>query len=177
MIGFVQAHGYDPGPTQRPLAAGAITGLLATFPAAAVFLGFGSFEVAADQVIRLPRLWTAALMLCAFTFAGLIYGAVFRRAANGRRAGWILGLSFAFVLWVVAPILVLPLIRGPGMAAGFSAVGFLGAFLVWGLAAGVLFPYVHRPLHAKLSEKRGAAVARIGPEAVTLKQRLLRRPG
>jgi hypothetical protein len=177
VIGFFRAHGYDPGPTQRPFTAGAITGLLATCPAAAVFLSFGSFEVAADQVLRLPRPWTAALLLGAFALAGLIYGAMFRRAANDRRAGWILGLSYAFVLWVAAPILVFPLIRGPGMAAGTAAVGFLGAFLVWGLVAGVLFPYVHRPLHAKLAEKRGAAAEQFGPETVTLKQRFLRRPG
>ena len=35
MAGFLGAHGYDPGPTQRPLLAGAIVGLLATVPAIA----------------------------------------------------------------------------------------------------------------------------------------------
>ena len=33
---FLSAHGYDPGPSQRPLLAGAISGVLATAPAIGV---------------------------------------------------------------------------------------------------------------------------------------------
>src|SRR5690349_17564269 len=32
MVGFLGAHGYDPGPTQRPALAGASGGLLAALP-------------------------------------------------------------------------------------------------------------------------------------------------
>lgn len=176
MISFVQAHGYDPGPTQRPLLAGVITGLLATIPAGSAFLGFGSFQVVADQVIRLPRSWTAVLMLAAFTLAGLLYGAIFQRAANDRRVGWLLGLSYGFILWIAAPIAAVPLIQTPAMAGGMAATGLFVTFLLWGLAAGLLFPYVHRPLHAGLDDVEGRSARRFGPEAVTLKQRLLRRP-
>jgi hypothetical protein len=41
MASFLSAHGYDPGPTQRPLLAGAIAGLLATAPAIALLYALG----------------------------------------------------------------------------------------------------------------------------------------
>ena len=177
MIGFLRAHGADPGPTQRPFLAGALTAMLAAVPAGAIFVAFGSFEVVADDVMRLPRWLTAAILLGSFTVAGVVYGGFFQRAANDRRAGWILGLAFGFLLWIAAPIVVLPLIRGPAMAAGLAATGFLVSFLVWGLAAGVLFPYVHRPLHAELDARSQRSTRRFGPDAASLKRRLLRRPG
>jgi hypothetical protein len=176
MIRFVRAHGYDPGPTQRPLLAGAIVGLLATLPGGVVFVAFGSFQVAAEGVLRLPRPWAAGLMLAAFTLGGLLYGAFFQRAANDRRAGWLLGLAYGFVLWVAAPIVVLPLIRSPAMAAGLAATGLFAGFLVWGLAAGVMFPYVHRPLQAGLEGRKGGSARRFGPDTATLTRHLLRRP-
>ena len=38
MSGFLDAHGYDPGPSQRPLLAGAIRGVIATVPAIALLV-------------------------------------------------------------------------------------------------------------------------------------------
>ena len=175
MIRFVRAHGYDAGPTQRPLAAGALSGALATLPAGVPFVGFGSYDVASEEVMRLPHAWVAALVFTAFVLAGLLYGAFFQRAANDPRAGWLLGISYGFILWVVAPIVVLPLIAGTAMAAGLAATGFFVTFLFWGLAAGALFPFVHRPLRARL-EDDPRRVKPLGPDAVTLRQRLLRRP-
>jgi hypothetical protein len=172
MIGFIRAHGSDPGPTERPLLAGAVVGLLATLPAGLAFVGFGSFAVAADQVVRAPRPVTAALLLALFTAGGLVYGGVFRRAANDRRAGWMLGLAYGFLMWIAAPIVVLPLLRSDAMAAGTAADGFLVAFLLWGLTVGIAFPFVHRPLHAGLDGRS----KRFGPDVVTLRQKLLRRP-
>ena len=175
MIGFIRAHGYDPGPTQRPLLAGTVTGLLAAAPAAAVFLAFGSFQVAADEVLRLPRPWAAMATLAGLAAGGTGYGAFFRRAANDRGAGWILGMSYGFLLWVAAPIAVLPLLGGRVMAAGLPATGFFAAFLVWGLAAGMLFPFVHRPLQGGVDSERGDLARRFGPDAAKLEQRLLSR--
>jgi peptidoglycan/LPS O-acetylase OafA/YrhL len=176
VIRFVRAHGYDAGPTQRPLSAGALAGALATIPAGVALVGFGSFEVAADDVMRIPRIWTAVLVIGGFVLAGLLYGAFFQRAANDRRAGWLLGISYGFVLWVAAPMVTLPLIGGSAMAAGLAATGFLVTFLLWGLAAGALFPFVHRPLRARLEDDARKTAKPFGPDAVTLKQRLLRRP-
>lgn len=175
MIRFVRAHGYDAGPTQRPLAAGALAGALAAAPAGIPFVGFGSFDVASEEVMRLSQAGTAVLVFAAFVLAGLLYGAFFQRAANDPRAGWLLGISYGFILWVAAPIVVLPLLAGSAMAAGLAATGFLVTFLIWGLATGALFPFVHRPLRAGL-EDDPRRVKRMGPDAATLRRRLLRLP-
>jgi hypothetical protein len=173
VIRFVRAHGYDPGPTQRPFLAGAISGLLAAIPAGLVFTAFGSSRVAAESILSMPPPWAAALMTAGFTVGGWLYGAVFQRAANDRRAAWLLGMSSGFVLWIFAPIVVLPLVRSHAMAGGPAATGIFVGFLVWGLTVGLLFPYVHRPLQARLEGRSGR---RWGPSAAEWGLRLLRRP-
>ena len=55
MIGLSAAHGDDPGPTQRPLLAGAISGVLATIPAIAILYAFGSLAVEA-RILGLSEL-------------------------------------------------------------------------------------------------------------------------
>jgi hypothetical protein len=150
MMAFLRAHGMDPGPLQRPLLAGGLCGLAAPVPAGAVFWAFGSFAVVADKVMRLPRGPAAGVLVAAFGLAGVIYGLALRRAANDRHGGWLFGAVFGFLIWMAAPVVVLPLIGGRVMAAGPAATGFLVAFLIWGVATGALFPHIHRPLHARM---------------------------
>jgi hypothetical protein len=150
MIGFLRAHGMEPGPLQRPLLAGGLSGLIATLPAGAVFVAFGSFAVVADEVMRLPRGLTAILMIAAFAISGSLYGLAFRRAANDRAGGWLFGCAFGFLLWMAAPVVVLPLLGAQTMAAGLAATGFFACFLVWGAVTGAVFPYVHHPLQSKM---------------------------
>jgi hypothetical protein len=154
MMDFLRAHGVDAGPHQRPIVAGLLSGLLATVPAGLVLVSFGSFQVAADQVMRLPRPTAAAILIAAFAVAGALYGLTLRRAANDQRGGWLFGAVFGFCLWIATPVTVLPLIGGSVMAAGRAATGFLACFLVWGLVAGGAFPLVHRPLMARFGDKR-----------------------
>ncbi|HVI31262.1 hypothetical protein [Phenylobacterium sp.] len=173
MMAFLRAHGLDAGPLQRPLLAGAITGLVATVPAGAVFVALGSFA-ATDAVLRLPRPAAAAVLVAAFTASGALYGLVLQRAANDRRGGFLFGMVFAFVLWMAAPVVVLPLLGGRMMAAGLAAAGFFAGFLVWGAALGALFPIVHRPLHVRLESGRDGRHA--GAFGAVSPLRLLRRP-
>jgi hypothetical protein len=168
MIGFLRAHGMEPGPLQRPLLAGAVSGLVATVPAGAVFVAFGSFTVVADQVMQLSRGLTALLMVAAFALSGSLYGLLFRRAANDRAGGWLFGCAFGFLLWMAAPVVVLPLLGRQAMAAGLAATGFFACFLVWGAVAGAIFPHVHHPLHAKMDggarmQKMAAAGGAVRP--------------
>lgn len=171
MMSFIRAHGADPGPAQRPYLAGLLTGLVAVVPSAAVFVAFGSFDVAAEDVMRLPRAVAAGVLVAAFAVAGLVYGAVFQRMANDARAGWLLGLAYGFLLWVVAPVVVLPLIGGTAMAAGLAATGFLVTFLAWGLLTGLLFPHVHQPLKGRLQSGDSG----LGPNAIAFHLRVQRR--
>lgn len=162
MISFIRAHGYDPAPTQRPVLCGALSGVIAVIPAAWVFVGFGSFDVAATEVLRLSRLGAAILIVAAFGIGGLLYGALFRRAADDTQAGWVLGMSFGFVLWAAAPVVVLPLIGDGAMAGGRAAIGFLASFLLWGATLGMVFPLLHRRLRARISAR--SEKKQVGPD-------------
>ena len=121
MIGLSAAHGDDPGPTQRPLLAGAISGVLATIPAIAILYAFGSLAVEA-RILGLSELLTIAVGLPVMAAAGAVYSRVFGRAANDVRGGWLFGMAFGVFLSLV----------------------------VWGAALGAAHPFVHRPLHESI---------------------------
>jgi len=171
MAGFLAAHGYDPGPSQRPFLAGAISGLLGTIPAIGVLIAFGSLRVEA-QILGLSRLSTIAIGWAVMAIAGAAYARVFGRAANSPKGGWLFGMSFGFALWAAGAVLVLPLFSGGRSPAGHAAAGVAVSLLVWGFAVGVLMPFVHRPLHEDLdtASKR----TELGPDAATGAKHLLR---
>src|SRR3712207_5994459 len=103
MLSMLQAHGLDAGPTQRPLLTGAVSSLIADVPAAVVFAAFGSPDAlgeAAGMPIAAAGLAYSGMML----LGGLLYGWLFQRAANDPRGGWLFGLAFGFVLWMLGPI-------------------------------------------------------------------------
>ena len=162
MARFLAAHGYDPGPTQRPLLAGAIAGVLATIPAIAVLQEFGSLEVEARIIDATIGVTLAAGWLL-MAVAGAIYARLFGRAANDRRGGWLFGAAFGFAVWAAGAVLILPLASGGRAPAGEAATGVFVSLILWGLALGSLVPFVHRPLHASLDEVSKRAES--GPEA------------
>jgi hypothetical protein len=162
MAGFLSAHGYDPGPTQRPLLAGAISGVVATIPAIAILIAFGSLEVEAS-ILGVSELMAVAVGLPAMAAAGAIYARVFGRAANNRSGGWLFGMTFGFALWAAGAVMVLPIASGGMAPAGEAAIGVLLSLIVWGGALGAVHPYVHRPLHERLE----TAAKRIGPSIGT----------
>jgi hypothetical protein len=170
VLSFLNAHGFDPGPTQRPLLAGTVTGLIAAVPAAISFSAFCTFPVLADEVLQQPRVIAAIGLFLAFGLAGAIYGALFRRGANDLHGGWLFGLAYGLLLWIVAPVIVLPFVPGMGMTAGQAAIGFLVSFLTWGLFLGALFPRVHRPLHADL-DGSNSLLDRLGSSAAAIRKR------
>jgi hypothetical protein len=171
MAGFLAAHGYDPGPSQRPILAGAISGLLGTIPAIGVLIAFGSLEVEA-QILGMPRLLTLGIGWGVMAIAGAAYARIFGRAANSPKGGWLFGMSFGFALWAAGAVLVLPLVSGGRAPAGHAAAGVAMSLLVWGFATGILMPFVHRPLHEDLdtASKR----SELGPEAATGGKKLIR---
>ena len=162
MAGFLSAHGYDPGPTQRPLLAGAISGSLATIPAVAILPVFGSLEVEA-RILGVSELLTVGVGLPVMAVAGAIYARVFGRAANDRRGGWLFGMAFGFALWAAGAVMILPLASGGMTPAGDAAIGVLLSLIAWGAAIGAVHPFVHRPLHERLE----TAAKRIGPSVGT----------
>jgi hypothetical protein len=166
MYGFLAAHGYDPGPSQRPLLSGALSGILATVPAIGVLVAFGSLKAEA-QILGMSPLATVAVGWVVMAIAGAAYARFFGRAANAVRGGWLFGMSFGFALWAAGAVLVLPLLSGGRAPAGEAAAGVALSLIVWGFAIGMLVPFVHRPLHESL--ETASKATDVGPAAAAAK--------
>jgi hypothetical protein len=163
---MLQAHGLDAGPTQRPLLAGAVAGLAAAVPTAAVLVPFGSLAVlgqAAGVSTVLAGFGYGATML----LGGALYGWLFQRAANDPQGGWLFGLAFGFVLWMLGPIPLLQWLPDRPILSGDPAIGLLLGHLLWGLVLGTILPFVHRRIHVRLEDRPGSDRGRTGPEAAT----------
>jgi hypothetical protein len=171
MATFLSVQGFEPGPSQRPLTAGAIAGILATAPAIPILVWFGSLKVQA-YILGHSVMLTLAIGWAAMAAAGAVYARLFGRAANTIHGGWLFGMSFGFALWAGGAVLVLPILSGGRAPAGAPALGIAIALLVWGLAAGVLIPFIHRPLHESL--EKAARHAAVGPKAAAGKDRPIR---
>lgn len=171
MLRMLQAHGLDAGPTQRPLLTGAIAGVLAAIPALSVIAGFQTLDAPARAIGRstvTTGLVYAGLML----LGGILYGWLFQRAANDMRGGWLFGMAFGFVLWMLGPVPLLQWLPNQPILHGYPAAGLLLALLLWGLAMGVVFPLIHHHLHVSLENRPGSAFHPTGPEAVAQTQML-----
>jgi hypothetical protein len=153
MLTMLQAHGLDAGPTQRPLLAGGTAGLIATAPALAVMIPLCSPDALAGAMgipVRMAILVFSVLLMV----GGVLFGALFQRAANDVAGGWLLGLSFGFVLWMVGPIPLLQWLPNEPTLRGYPAAGLLLGYLLWGLTLGIAFPVVHRRLYVRLDHTR-----------------------
>jgi hypothetical protein len=171
MLRMLQAHGLDAGPTQRPLLAGAIAGVAATAPALAILAGFQALDAPARATgtsVFAAGLAYVGLML----LGGILYGWLFQRAANDAQGGWLFGLAFGFVLWMLGPVPLLQWLPEQPILRGYPAAGLLLAQLLWGLALGLVFPLVHRHLHASLPSEAQTASGGTGPEAAAQPQML-----
>jgi Na+/proline symporter len=171
MLRILRAHGLDAGPTQRPLLAGAIAGLIADIPAIALLGLFGSLGAlgpATGTSSVVAGLAYGGMML----LGGVLYGWLFQRAANDPRGGWLFGLAFGFVLWILVPIPLLQWLPDEPVLSGRPALGLLLGQLLWGFVLGVVFPFVHRRLHIRLNDGPGFSPKSIGPEAAAQRQPL-----
>ena len=160
--GFLSAHGYDPGPTQRPLLAGAISGVLATVPAILLLKLFGSLPIEA-HILGRSEIVTILGGCILMAVAGSAYGRLFGRAANDPSGGWLFGMTFGFALWAAGAVMILPLVSNGMAPAGKAAMGVFLSFIAWGAASGIVYPFVHRPLHERLE----TAARRMAPHVGT----------
>jgi hypothetical protein len=139
----------------------------AGIPAVPVLAAFGALDALARTAGASPVV--AGLACCGMALlGGLPYGGLFQRAANDPRGGWLYGLAFGFVLWMLGPVPLLQWLPDDGPAlVGRPAIGLLLGQLLRGLALGVVFPLVHRRLHSGLEDRERANRGRFGREAVT----------
>jgi hypothetical protein len=148
---YMRAHGNTPGPTQRPKLAGLLTAILAELPAAFVLWRAGALVSLAHTIGVQPWL-TLIFHAGALALAGAVYGQVFSRAANDRRGGWLFGIGYGYLLWMLGPVALLQWVIARPVATGSAAIGMLVAHLLYGLALGLLFPSIHRLLQRKLGD-------------------------
>src|SRR5215207_2004841 len=149
---YMRAHGNTPGPTQRPISAGVISAVFATVPAVLVLWISGALDSLSDA-LRIKFQLVLVLYLVSMTVIGGLYGRVFSRAANDRRAGWLFGISYGFLIWMLGPVTALQLILHQPVATGTAALGLLGAHLIFGIALGLLFPSIHKLLERKFGRR------------------------
>ena len=148
MSPFIRAHGYIPGPTQRPVTAGLLAGLLALAPSLPIaWLGDALSGLAGRSA---PAAWfTAAFCTVLAAAAGAAYGRIFMRAANDSRGGWLFGISFGFLLWMIGPVAITQWVTGRPAAVDGAARYLFVAHLAYGVALGGLFPHVHRGIRRR----------------------------
>jgi hypothetical protein len=147
---FIRAHGYVPGPTQRPLIAGVVTGVIATIPAV-VTAEIGGALQAAARGLDASAMAVLVLFGLVLAAAGAVYGWLFMRAANDRRGGWLFGLTYGFLVWMLGPAALLPMIAGLTVVVGVPAQFMFGSHLVYGLSLGALFPYVSNQVRRRFA--------------------------
>jgi hypothetical protein len=160
LMRFMRAHGQTPGPGQRPRTVGALSGLVAGI-AALLMLKWSGAVASLANALNL-RMWVIPILYVAIaTLAGALYGAVFKRAASDPRGGWLFGISYGFLLWMLGPVTLLQTILARPLTTGVAAMGILGANLLSGLLLGLLF----RPLHTFVRHGfRARAVGERGTE-------------
>ena len=149
---YMQAHGNSPGPTHRPTLTGALSGSLG----AAALLLVQYFSTAINRQadsIGVGLLPMGAMITSVCIVAGIIYGAVFRRAANDASGGWLFGISYGFFIWTVGPVTVWQFVTGRPLATGPPAIGILLSHLAYGLVLGGIYPFVNRFTQGKMRPK------------------------
>ena len=148
---YMRAHGNTPGPTQRPKLAGVLTAALAGTPAALLLWRTGGLESLSRSLGI--KMWLVLLLNWGLlALAGALYGQVFGRAANDQRGGWLFGISYGFLLWMLGPVMALQWVIARPVAVGIAAIGMFAAQLVYGLTLGLLFPFIHGSLQRELAE-------------------------
>jgi hypothetical protein len=149
--GFVRAHGYEAGPTQRPRLAGALAAACAEAPTLAALWLAGTLQALAEA-IDVPLAYVVLLHVLLVLLAGVIYGQTFQRAANSRDGGWLLGLSFGFLCWVAGPVTALEWVTNRPLIVGQQALGLFLAHLLWGLLVGLLYPIIQCRLQSEMDD-------------------------
>jgi Na+/proline symporter len=137
----------------------------------AVLAGFQALDAparAAGTSVFAAGLAYAGMMLS----GGILYGWLFQRAANDARGGWLFGMAYGFVLWMLGPVPLLQWLPDQPILHGYPAAGLLLAQLLWGLALGLVFPLIHRRLHGRLESASQTGSGCMGPEAAVQAQML-----
>ena len=139
---FMRAHGYLPGPTQRPVTAGLLSGIVALVPSL-VFAWYSGALAAGANEVGVGSTQAGIAFTTVAALGGGLYGWIFMRAANDRRGGWLFGIGFGFLLWMAGPGILAYWLRHAPLATGRASQALFASHLLYGLVLGLAFPVVH----------------------------------
>ena len=149
-VHYLQVHGQHAGPTQRPILAGIISGFIAALIALAVLYYLGGLTLLSERIgISVEAIIVIHVMLA--TIEGMMYGLLLGRAANSTRSAWLFGITYGYFLWIVGPVMVFELVFSVPVARYDLGIPVIASHLSYGLSLGILFPYIHAPLHRRLT--------------------------
>ncbi|HWF44286.1 MAG TPA: hypothetical protein VG537_06565 [Candidatus Kapabacteria bacterium] len=149
-VHYLQVHGQHAGPTQRPVMAGLITGFIASLIALGVLYGTGGLPLLSERLgISVTSIVIIHIALA--TVEGMIYGLLLGRAANAKRSAWLFGITYGYFLWVAGPVMLFELIFSVPVARYDLGIPIITSHLIYGISLGILFPYIHAPLHRRLT--------------------------
>jgi hypothetical protein len=134
--------------------AGGITGVVAALPAVAMLWLAGAL-VSLAQSLSLSTWVVMVLQIGLMALAGALYGRIFSRAANDWHGGWLFGISYGFLLWMLGPATLLQWLTARPLAVGTAALALLGGHLLYGLTLGLLFPLIHQVIQRKARKLLG----------------------
>jgi len=148
---YMRAHGNTPGPTQRPYLTGAISGFLAGIPSGALLYRSGALGSIVEK-FNTSFAMVLAVEAVLMVLAGMLYAAIFKRAANDCEGGWLFGASYGFLLWMFAPVTIWQTVTLTAVAVGRAGVGLFAAHVLYGLILGLLYPRIHALVQMRLSD-------------------------
>jgi hypothetical protein len=88
------------------------------------------------------------------SLGGAGYGLLFQRAANDPSGGWLFGMAYGFLIWMVVAVPLLQWLPEKPVMIGLPGLGLYVVHVLWGLLVGLGFRYVHRPLQDRLGPHR-----------------------
>jgi hypothetical protein len=139
----VRAHGYLPGPTQRPVTAGLLAGALGAGVALPLLWWSAALQSLSDKAGGQALWLVIATYLTLMAGAGALYGRIFMRAANDQRGGWLFGISYGFLLWMLGPVTLMQWILLRPLLVGGASQGLFASHLLYGVSLGLIFPGIH----------------------------------
>jgi hypothetical protein len=128
--------------------AGLLTGLVAFVPTFLLAWSAGTFAAIAEKTSLHPLL-AGAIFALGCAICGGLYGRVFMRAANDHAGGWLFGIGWGYLLWMLGPSTWYYWIWHVPLVTGRQGQGMFASFLVYGLALGVAFPLLHAAIQRR----------------------------
>ncbi len=148
---MIHLKGNSPSPDQRPYLAGFLAACIAAI-ASAWLLQAGAME-AQSHALQIPRADMIAVQAIIWLGGGALFGRVFSRAAADPRGGWLFGLSWGYLLWMLGPATTMMWLSHDGpVAKGPAAVSLLAAYILYGLVMGIAFPHTNGLFKPRLGE-------------------------